>query len=170
MAKKMADLNNHYGLKMRLFPSSQQKRVIDNNINASRFAYNEMVAIDKELYALHQVKTPIAIVQDRIDYLQRRKNNTQMLFAIHPWLAGTGVGTDVIDQARRAYQNAWHLFRQVHHSGVPVFHRKRDDGSYQLPTRYAKSAMGLTGGSNRFLDKKHVVLSGLGKIRVAGSQ
>ncbi|MFD1485158.1 helix-turn-helix domain-containing protein, partial [Lacticaseibacillus baoqingensis] len=55
MAKKMADLNNHYGLKMRLFPSSQQKRVIDNNINASRFAYNEMVAIDKELYALHQV-------------------------------------------------------------------------------------------------------------------
>ncbi|WP_155285989.1 RNA-guided endonuclease InsQ/TnpB family protein [Lacticaseibacillus zhaodongensis] len=170
MAKKMADLNYYYGIKMRLFPSSEQKRVIDNNINASRFAYNEMVAIDKELYSLRQVKTPIAIVQDRIAYLQRRKNNTQMLFAIHPWLAGTGVGTDVVDQARRAYQRAWRLFRQVHRSGVPVFHRKRDAGSYQLPTRYAKTGVGLTNGSNRFLDKKHVVLSGLGKIRVSGSQ
>ncbi|WP_155286990.1 RNA-guided endonuclease InsQ/TnpB family protein [Lacticaseibacillus zhaodongensis] len=170
MAKKMADLNYHYGLKMRLFPSSAQKRVIDNNINASRFAYNEMVAIDKELYALRQVKIPITIVQDRIEYLQRRKNNTQMLFAIHPWLAGAGVGTDVIDQARRAYQSAWRLFRQVHRSGVPVFHRKRADGSYQLPTRYTKSKIGLMEGSNRFIDKKHVVLSGLGKIRVSGSQ
>ena len=170
MAKKMADLNYHYGLKMRLFPSSAQRQIIDNNINASRFAYNEMVAIDKELYALRQVKIPITIVQDRIAYLQRRKNNTQMLFAIHPWLAGTGVGTDVVDQARRAYQSAWRLFRQVHQSGVPVFHHKRDDGSYQLPTRYTKSAMGLAGGSNRFLDKKHLIVSGLGKIRVSGSQ
>lgn len=170
MTKKMADLNYHYGLKIRIFPSTEQKRVIDNNINASRFAYNEMVAIDKELYMLQKVQTPISIVKDRITYLKRRKNNTQMLFAIHPWLAGTGIGTDVIDQARRAYQSAWRLFRQVHRSGVPVFHRKRDDGSYQLPTRYTKSGLGLTNGSNRFLDTKHVTISGLGKLRVAGSQ
>lgn len=170
MAQKMADLAYHYGLKMRIFPSTKQKRTIDNNINASRFAYNEMVAIDKELFALSHVKTPISIVQDRIAYLNRRKNNTQMLFAIHPWLAGTGIGTDVIDQARRAYQSAWRLFRQVHRSGVPVFHHKRADGSYQLPTRYTKLGAGLMNGSNRFLDQKHVTISGLGKIRVSGSQ
>ena len=52
MTKKMADLDHHYGLKMRIFPSSEQKRTIDNNINAFRFTYNEMVAIDKELYLL----------------------------------------------------------------------------------------------------------------------
>jgi putative transposase len=167
---KMADLGYHYGLKMRIFPSSEQKRRIDNNINASRFAYNEMVAIDKELYSLQKVQIPITIIEDRIAYLKRRKNNTQMLFAIHPWLAGTGVGTDVIDQARRAYQSAWRLFRRVHRSGVPVFHRKRHDGSYQLPTRYTKHEVGMTNGSNRFLDTKHVVISGLGKIRVSGSQ
>ncbi|WP_155287859.1 RNA-guided endonuclease InsQ/TnpB family protein [Lacticaseibacillus zhaodongensis] len=170
MAKKMANLNYYFGIKMRLFPSSAQRQIIDNNINASRFAYNEMVAIDKELYSLHQVKVPIAIVQDRIAYLQRRKNNTQMLFAIHPWLAGTDIRTDVVDQARRAYQNAWRMFRQVHRSGVPVFHRKRDNGSYQLPTRYTKTEVGLANGSNRFLDKRHLILSGLGKIRVSGSQ
>lgn len=170
MTKKMADLDHHYGLKMRIFPSPEQKRTIDNNINACRFTYNEMVAIDKELYLLQKVQTPISIVEDRIAYLKRRKNNTQMLFAIHPWLSGTGVGTDVIDQARRAYQSAWRLFRQVHRSGVPVFHRKRDDGSYQLPTRYTKTAVGLANGSNRFLDTKHVTISGLGKLRVSGSQ
>lgn len=166
----MADLLYYFGLKMRLFPSAEQKRMIDNNINANRFAYNEMVAIDKELYMLQKVQTPISIVNDRIDYLKRRKNSTQMLFAIHPWLAGTGVGTDVIDQARRAYQSAWRQFRQVHRSGVPVFHRKRDAGSYQLPTRYTKAGLGLANGSNRFLDLKHVTISGLGKLRVAGSQ
>jgi putative transposase len=166
----MADFNYHYGLKMRLFPSAEQKRVIDNNINASRFAYNEMVAIDKELYLLQKVQTPIAIVKERMDYLKRRKNNTQMLFAIHPWLSGTGVGTDVIDQARRAYQSAWRLFRQVHRSGVPVFHRKRAEGSYQLPTRYTKVDVGMMHGSNRFLGTKHVKISGLGKMRVSGSQ
>lgn len=91
MTKKIADLDYHYGLKMRLFPSSEQKRIIDNNMNASRFAYNEMVVIDKELYWLQKVQIPISIVQDRIAYLKRRKNNTQMLFAIHPWLASTRV-------------------------------------------------------------------------------
>lgn len=170
MAKKMADLTYYYGLKMRIFPSSEQKRAINNNVNASRFAYNEMVAIDKELYSLSHVRIPVALVQDRIAYLKRRKNNTQMLFAIHPWLSGTGVGTDVVDQAMRAYQNAWRLFHQVHRSGVPVFHRKRYDGSYQLPTRYAKTDTGLASGSNRFLDTKHVKISGIGKLRVSGSQ
>lgn len=119
---------------------------------------------------LQKVKTPIEIVEDRIAYLKRRKNNTQMLFAIHPWLAGTGVGTDVIDQARRAYQSAWRLFRQVHRVGVPVFHRKRAEGSYQLPTRYTKADVGMMNGSNRFLNQTHVKISGLGRIRIAGSQ
>lgn len=170
MAKKMADLSYYYGLKMRIFPSTEQKRVIDNNINASRFAYNEMVAIDKELYSLQKVKTPIAIAQDRIAYLKQRKNNTQMLFAIHPWLAGTGAGTDVVDQALRSYQRAWKMFHKVHNAGVPVFHRKSATGSYQLPTRYRKIGAGLKIGSNRFLDTKHVKISGLGRIRVSGSQ
>lgn len=170
MAKKMVNFNYFYGLKMRIFPSTKQKRIIDNNINASRFAYNEMVAIDRELYSLNRIKIPITLVQNRIAYLKQRKDNTQMLFAIHPWLSGTGVGTDVIDQARRTYKNAWKQFRQVHQSGIPVFHRKRYNGSYQLPTRYTKANLGLTHGSNRFLDCKHITISGIGKIRAAGSQ
>ncbi|WP_251913485.1 RNA-guided endonuclease InsQ/TnpB family protein [Lactiplantibacillus plantarum] len=165
----MADLKYHYGIKMRLFPSREQKRQIDNNINASRFAYNEMVAIDKELFQLRQIKCYIAPVVDRIAYLQKRKNNTQMLFAIHPWLNGTGVGTDVVDQARRAYQAAWNLFRKVHRTGTPKFHKKQMRGNFRLPNRYSKGNHSLFNGACRFLDAKHVKISLLGRMRIAGS-
>ena len=38
-----------YGLKVRIFPSSYQKLQIKRSSDASRFIYNELVAIDKEL-------------------------------------------------------------------------------------------------------------------------
>lgn len=169
MTKKMSEFKYHYGIKMRIFPSREQKHQIDNNINASRFAYNEMVAIDKELFQLRKVKCYIASVVNRIAYLQKRKNNTQMLFALHPWLSGTNVGTDVVDQARRAYQSAWRLFRQVHRSGTPKFHKKQMSGRFQLPNRYAKVQPNLFNGSCRFLDSKHVKISLIGRLRVSGS-
>ena len=53
--KKMKDLAYHYGLKMRIYPSSQQKEVIKINSDVSRAVYNKLVAIDKELYLLRQV-------------------------------------------------------------------------------------------------------------------
>ena len=63
--KKMSDLAYHYGLKMRIYPSSQQKKIIDLNGNIARTVYNKMVAIDQELYKLKQVKLPIDIVKER---------------------------------------------------------------------------------------------------------
>lgn len=165
----MANLKCHYGIKMRIFPSTAQKKTIDNNINANRFAYNEMVAIDKELFQLRRVKCYISTIADRIAYLQKRKNNTQMLFAIHPWLEGTHVGTDVIDQARRSYQAAWNLFRKVHRSGTPKFHKKQMSGNFRIPNRYANVKPNLFNGSCRFLDGKHVKLNLIGRIRISGS-
>lgn len=47
--KSMAKMKYHYGLKMRCYPSNQQKQLIKINSDASRFIYNEMVAIGKEL-------------------------------------------------------------------------------------------------------------------------
>lgn len=47
--KSMAKMQYHYGLKMRCYPSDQQKQLIKINSDASRFIYNEMVAIGKEL-------------------------------------------------------------------------------------------------------------------------
>ena len=71
--KKMSDLAYHYGLKMRIYPSSQQKKIIDLNGNIARTVYNKMVAIDQELYQLKQIKLPIDSILLRIDELEKRK-------------------------------------------------------------------------------------------------
>ncbi|MCB4715177.1 transposase, partial [Limosilactobacillus fermentum] len=76
--KPMAKMKYHYGLKMRCYPSDQQKQLIKINGDASRFIYNEMVAINKELMQLRRVKLPIDIVQDRIKQLTMRQNAKQM--------------------------------------------------------------------------------------------
>ncbi|AGL89201.1 putative transposase [Limosilactobacillus fermentum F-6] len=76
--KSMAKMKYHYGLKMRCYPSDQQKQLIKINSDASRFIYNEMVAINKELMQLRRVKLPIDIVQDRIKQLTMRQNAKQM--------------------------------------------------------------------------------------------
>ena len=76
--KSMAQLEYHYGLKMRCYPSDQQKQIIKVNSDASRFIYNEMVAIGKELWQLSRVRLPIDTVQDRIQQLKLRRNARQM--------------------------------------------------------------------------------------------
>ena len=76
--KSMAKMQYYYGLKMRCYPSDQQKQLIKINSDASRFIYNEMVAINKELMQLRRVKLPIDIVQDRIKQLTMRQNAKQM--------------------------------------------------------------------------------------------
>lgn len=46
----MADMPYHYGWKMRMYPSSKQKQMIKAGINASRFTYNECVAMNQYAY------------------------------------------------------------------------------------------------------------------------
>lgn len=76
--KKMSDLAYHYGLKMRIYPSSQQKKIIDLNGNIARTVYNKMVAIDQELYQLKQIKLPIDSVLLRIEELEKRKQTSYL--------------------------------------------------------------------------------------------
>lgn len=76
--KSMTKPQYHYGLKMRCYPSDRQKQLIKVNSDASRFVYNEMVTIGKELVQLRRVKLPIDIVQDRIRQLTLRQNAKQM--------------------------------------------------------------------------------------------
>ncbi|WP_156409555.1 helix-turn-helix domain-containing protein, partial [Ligilactobacillus equi] len=67
-------LSYHYGLKVRIYPSSQQKVIIKRNSDVARTVYNKLIAIDKELYQLKKVKLPIDTVIDRIKELEKRKN------------------------------------------------------------------------------------------------
>ena len=47
MSKTMAQLPYHYGVKLQV-----QKRLIKRNSDASRFIYNEMNGMNRELYQL----------------------------------------------------------------------------------------------------------------------
>ncbi|MBA1393307.1 transposase, partial [Lactobacillus sp. XV13L] len=75
MNKIMAQLPYHYGVKVRIFPSTEQKRLIKRNSDASRFIYNEMNGLNRELFMLRQVKIPILLVKQRIQTLEQRLKN-----------------------------------------------------------------------------------------------
>ncbi|WP_082614611.1 helix-turn-helix domain-containing protein, partial [Ligilactobacillus equi] len=121
--KKICDLAYYYGLKMRIYPSTQQKQIIKVNSDISRTVYNKMVAIDKELYRLKQVKLPLDTVVDRISELESRKNARNM--ANHyQYMQDKRVDSDMMANAIKNYKNTWKLFRQVHKVGTPNFHKK----------------------------------------------
>ncbi|MGL5886399.1 MAG: helix-turn-helix domain-containing protein, partial [Bombilactobacillus sp.] len=114
MSKTMAQLPYHYGVKLRVFPSSEQKRLIKRNSDASRFIYNEMNGMNRELYQLRQVKLPIAIVQQRIQTLEERlKKPATGISNIHGWLNNRDLDSLMKANAIKNYRTAWQLFRQV---------------------------------------------------------
>ena len=168
--KSMAKMKYHYGLKMRCYPSDQQKRLIKINSDASRFIYNEMVAIGKELMQLRRVKLPIDTVQDRIKQLTMRQNAKQMSNH-YQFLEDERIDSLAKANAIQNYRKAWNAFRKVHSAGVPKFHRKSYRWRYQTNCQYPgqKTAL-LTNGTVCFLDNSHVKVPKIGMLRVAGSQ
>ena len=123
----MAKLPYHYGVKLRIFPSNEQKRLIKRNSDASRFIYNEMNGMNKELFLLHQVKIPIELVQKRIRTLEQRlKTPATGISNVHGWLNDNDLDSLMKANAIKNYRAAWNLFRKVHRAGTPVFHKKKN--------------------------------------------
>lgn len=168
--KSMVKMQYHYGLKMRCYPSDQQKQLIKINSDASRFIYNEMVAIGKELMQLRRVKLPIDTVQDRIKQLTMRQNAKQMSNH-YQFLEDKRIDSLTKANAIQNYRKAWNAFRKVHTAGVPKFHRKSYRWRYQTNCQYpGKKTALLTNGTVCFLDNSHVKVPKIGLLRVAGSQ
>ena len=167
--KKMSDLAYHYGLKMRIYHSSQQKKIIDLNGNIARTVYNKMVAIDQELYQLKQIKLPIDSILLRIEELEKRKNARNMSNH-YPYMQDKNIDSLAKANAIQNYQKAWKMFRQVHRTGTPKFHKKGYRLSYQTNAQYGKGAkMDVYSATVKFLDNNHIKLPKLGRLRVAGS-
>lgn len=168
--KSMNKLTYHYGLKMRIYPSDYQKLLIKVNSDASRFIYNQMVAIGKELIQLKSIKLPIDTVQDRIKQLTLRQNAKQMSNH-YQFLEDKRIDSLAKANAIQNYQKAWNAFRKVHTAGVPKFHRKSYRWRYQTNCQYPKQKTALlTNGTVCFLDNNHVKVPKIGLLRVAGSQ
>lgn len=167
--KKMSDLAYHYGLKMRIYPSSQQKKIIDLNGNIARTVYNKMVGIDQEIYQLKQIKLPIDSVLLRIEELEKRKNARNMSNH-YPYMQDKNIDSLAKANAIQNYQKAWKMFRKAHRTGTPKFHKKGYHLSYQTNAQYGKGTkMDVYSATVKFLDNKHIKLPKLGRLRVAGS-
>ncbi|MFT8412120.1 MAG: RNA-guided endonuclease TnpB family protein [Schleiferilactobacillus perolens] len=166
--EQMSELPYHFGIKVRFYPSDQQKAIIKVNTDTSRFVYNQMVADGKELWKLTRVKLPIAQVQARITQLKQRQNVREL--SNHFWFLNDPL-VDSMTKANaiQSYRSAWNMFRKVHTAGVPTFHRKRAEQHYQTSCIYSgKKRFGLTTGSVRFTDMRHVILPKVGRLRIKG--
>lgn len=167
----MSDLPYHLGLKMRIYPSSRQKRIIAINCGVSRSVYNKLIAINSELMQLRKTGIYIKTVAERIEALELRKKKLSKYYS---YMDIKDVDYMSIAQARRNYTAAWNMFKKVHSSGVPKYHKKGASDSYQTSCIYTtenKKKENCTpfSGSVRFLDTKHVQLPKLGRIRISGS-
>ncbi|WP_124977117.1 RNA-guided endonuclease InsQ/TnpB family protein [Ligilactobacillus salitolerans] len=165
----MKKLPYHYGLKVRCYPSSQQKAIIKRNSDASRFVYNELVAISRELYELKRIKLPIDTVQQRIHQLEQRKKSTKNISDEHLFLCHKDIDSLSLANAKQNYAKAWKAFRKVHRSGVPVFHKKNYTWKYQTNAQYSSKASrpSLLNGTVKFLGRNHAKLPKLGVIRTS---
>lgn len=167
--KSMAELRYHYSIKLRIYPSDLQKQIIQINSDASRFIYNELIAIDKELCELRSIKLPIDTVKKRIQTLELRKNVRQMSNH-YKFLEDKRIDSTAKDKVLHNYCKAWSNFGKKHRQNVPRFHRKSYVWKYQTSCHYGqKTEFFLTNGSVRFLDDKHLRLPKLEKIRIKGS-
>lgn len=167
--KSITEMKYHFGLRVRIYPSTQQKQIIKLNSDASRFIYNQMVAIDKELYQLNQIKLPLDTIETRKKTLKLRKNARQ-LSNHYVFLNDKRVDSLTKSNAIRNYQSAWKMYNKVHQSGTPNFHKKSYVWKYQTSCQYpGKKQALLTNGTVRFLDSRHISVPKLGKLRISGS-
>lgn len=167
----MSDLPYHLGIKMRIYPSSEQKRLIAINSGVSRSVYNKLIAINSELNQFKNVNTYVKLVADRIETLEQRKSKLSKYYF---YMDSEDVDSLNIAQAKRCYSAAWNMYFKVHSSGRPKFHKKGVNDGYQTSCSYNSKNKKIENctpfsGSVRFLDMKHVKLPKLGRIRISGS-
>ena len=93
--KKMKDLPYIIGLKVKIYPSDEQKRLIAVNDGAKRAVYNHLVACGNEKYRLSMSADNVPAYQERLDYLESVTGGMDRIKKAMPFL----YGKDVDDQA-----------------------------------------------------------------------
>lgn len=141
----------HIALKMRIYPSHEQKTVIEKNAGAARFVYNRLVALDNERYTLKQDKCGSPYVNGRLSYLNTVLSSTKELINTIPFLDDKDIDSFVPCNAKRFYQSAWNNFKKIPASGKPSYHKKSNHVSYQTNAHYKTDAEGINDGNVRFV-------------------
>jgi len=163
----MKQYKYNYAIKLRGYGSYRVKRLIKTFGGSARFVYNRLVYTNKRLYALRKVGIYMKPVADEIAMLEKWLTQTGMVNSA-PFLKE--VDSCLIANAKQNYNKAWNSF----HNGngrVPTFHKKTNCYKYQTNPHYEKGATELNDCTGfHFVDKNHIVLPKIGKVRVKGSQ
>lgn len=111
----------------------------------------------------------LSVNQKRIDQLESRKKMSN-LGNHYQYMQNKDIDSLAKANAGQNYQKAWKMYLKLYGSGVPTFHKKTYAVKYQTNGCYqTNDKMTLFAGSARFLDKKHIKLPKLGRLRVSGS-
>lgn len=165
----MSEFFFHRGLILTIYPSDRQKHIIRQNGSSARFVYNRLVAVNEELYHLRKAGTYLKPVQDRIDYLKEAYSSAKNIANAIPFLTQKDIDSDMIANTMKNYMNAWKKYREEPNTGIPTYHKKDGTYSYQTSNHYKPSkkpnSRGLYDGTIRFLDKNHINLPILGRVR-----
>lgn len=166
--KTMASYKYHYAIKGRLYPSLKQKETIKIYGGADRFIGNRLVAVDREIYQLKKVGIYVRVIDERLAELKESVSSAKELKRRIPFL--NDVNVDVINNAIKKHKTAWKNYYEGR-AGIPVLHKKSEEYSFAVNPHYNGSSKSMNDCSGcYFIDENHLVIAGLGKIKVKFSK
>ena len=162
--KQMKDYAYHYALKGKMKGSFEQQHEANKMIGCANFVHNRLVALNNELHMLRKVGVYLAPVARRIEYIESVLDSAKTLKNSAPVLSE--VNDDIVQNEIANYRQAWKNFF-AGRANIPTFHSKRNGGSCQVNTRYDSGKSGILESRGvRFIDKKHMILPGIGRVKV----
>ena len=134
------------GIRVRLYPTKEQKILIDKTIGSCRFAYNQTLVDCKQSY---EQSKHFPSKNERMKNLVPLKEKYEFL---------KEVDSQALQQSVRDFNSALdNFFRNRNYFGFPTFKSKRNSKqSYRTTHR---------GGKADVLDNKHIKLPKLGKVK-----
>lgn len=166
--RKCSDMPYHLGVVIKLYLSDEGKRLVAVNAGAQRSVYNHLVACGNEIYRLRKTAAYVPSDGERINYLRSVSENAAGIKNARPYLYGKDVDCQTVENGIRNYHAAWKNMKE-RHTGVPVFHKKSPEQTWQTNCHYTGSGTGLSDGTVRFTDRCHIMLPKLGRVRFGGS-
>ena len=164
----------HTGIKLRLYLDYRRKHIVGKNAGNRRYVHNELVSLNDERYSLAKTAAYVPAYRDRIQYIDSILRNPEetlsaMLKNSAPFLYDSDSDSMAVDNAIKNYRAAWKKFREDPRVGIPKFHKKKYEISYQTNAHYKKDAEGINDGNVRIEDLHHITLPILGRVRIKGS-
>ena len=152
--KRMSSLEYHFGVKVRFYPSNNQKKMIKQNYDAQRFVYNQYVGAGRLIYhvkktsRIKQLSSGLPFVMQGMSEYENqqalRMIDTQDLISKpknirdkYDFLRVEDIDSLAIANAIQNYHKAWRNYHKIGY-GIPTFHKKRSSWSYQTNCQYIK--------------------------------